>query len=329
VHNSSTALTLSLGLLLAVPGLAQTPTPFTQPQQQVDIGGRKINLYCSGAGATTVIFDSPSGEGGWSWFKVQPEVAKHTRACTWDRAGLGFSDPAARPNTSENAADDLHRALQAAGVKPPYLLVGNSLGGSNVQVYAYRHPEQVKGLVLVEPQSENLTARLNQASGGMIGQFYGMLKEQDQYCLQQAAQGFKAGSEEMANCVGDPAPLYGPELGATVQRQMLQKSYWQARADEFAALDTSDQQLHALRKPLGDLPLLVLTRSVSPYADPGKPQSAASKATEEENAKVHHELAALSSKGAERVVPQAGHVIQEEQPAAVTAAVLEVLGQIQ
>jgi len=319
-----------LGLVLAPSCFAQSgDTAYTQAQQRIDIGGRKLNLYCSGTGPTTVIFDSPSGEGGWSWFKVQPEVAKHTRACTYDRAGLGFSDPAQRPNTSENAADDLYKALQTAGIKPPYLLVGNSLGGSNVQVYTYHHPEQVKGLVLVEPESENVTARLDKASGGMIGQIYSMVKQQDQYCLQEAGNGFKNGSEAMQNCVGDPAEAYGPALGAAVRAQFMDKSYWQARADEFQAIDTSDQQLRALRKPFGDLPLLVLTRGLSPYADPSKPQSAANKATEDENAKIHQELAALSTKGKQRVVPQAAHVIQEDQPAAVTQAVLEVLGQIQ
>src|SRR3954463_16526505 len=74
---------------------------FAVPHQLIDIGGRKMNIYCSGKGATTVVFDSPSGDAGWSWFRVQPEVAKHTRACVYDRAGLGFSDPSKRPNTSE------------------------------------------------------------------------------------------------------------------------------------------------------------------------------------------------------------------------------------
>src|SRR5471032_840896 len=101
-------------------GLASAASPtdnaFAKPHTRVDIGGRKLNLYCSGSGATTVIFDGPAGDGGWGWFKVQPEVAKHTRACIYDLAGFGFSDPAARPNTSENAVEDLHKALSKAGV---------------------------------------------------------------------------------------------------------------------------------------------------------------------------------------------------------------------
>jgi pimeloyl-ACP methyl ester carboxylesterase len=308
--------------------IVSAETAFAKPQQRVDIGGRKLNLYCSGSGEITVVFDAPSGSGGWDWFKVQPEVAHHTRACTYDRAGLGFSDPALRPNTSVNAVDDLHKALLAARIKPPYLLVGNSLGGSNVQVYAYRYPEQVKGLVLVEPQSEDETARLNKVSDGKIKQLYTMFEQHDQYCLNEADKGFKTGSEAMANCVGNPAEFYGPVLGQQVQAMLMKKSYWRARADEFKAINTSDMQLRALRKPFGDLPLLVLTRSVSPYADPSKPQSALNKATEDENAKIHRELAALSTKGMQRVVAGASHTIQGDQPAAVTQAVLDILAQV-
>ena len=69
---------------------------FARPQQLVDIGGRRLNLHCSGSGPVTVVFDSPSGDAGWSWFKVQPKVAERTRACVYDRAGLGFSDPSPR-----------------------------------------------------------------------------------------------------------------------------------------------------------------------------------------------------------------------------------------
>jgi hypothetical protein len=104
--------------------------------------------------------------------------------------------------------------------------------------------------------------------------------------------------------------------------------YWRTRIDEYNAIGTSDEQLRALRKPFGDLPLLVLTRGVSPYAVPGKPQSALNKATEGENEKIHAEIAALSTRGKQRVVPGASHVIEAEQPGAVAQAVLEVLHQI-
>lgn len=326
--NISFMLSMSIPLSGHAEAASSTDAAFAKPQLRVDLGGRKLHLYCSGEGATTVVFDAPSGDGGWSWYKVQPEVAKHTRACVYDRAGLGFSDPAPRPNTSANAVDDLHGALAAAGIKPPYLLVGNSLGGGNAQVYAYRYPDQIKGLVLVEPQTENETARLDKVTAGKIKQVYAMVKQQDAYCLAAAKKGFKPGSEALNNCVGDTMAFYGPVLGKAVQTITMKPSYWRARVDEYNAIDASDDQLRALRKPFGDLPLLVLTRGVSPYATPGQPQSPMNKATEDENEKIHREIASLSSRGKQRVIPGASHVIQADQPDAVVQAVLDVLAQI-
>jgi pimeloyl-ACP methyl ester carboxylesterase len=325
-------LALAVGVspsLLAAPAAQRASRDaFAKPHQLVDIGGRKMNLYCSGQGATTVVFDAPSGDAGWNWFKVQPVVASHTRACVFDRAGLGFSDPARRPNTSENVAEDLHKLLAAAGVKPPYLMVGNSLGGANVQVFAYRYPAEVKGLVLVEPQHEDETSRLDTASQGNLKKIYAMVAEQNNYCLAAARKGLKPGSEEQVNCIGNPADNYGPALGAAVRSATSRPAYWRTAIDEWDAIKVSDEQLRKLRRPFGDLPVVVLTRGVSPYAVPGKPQSALNKAMEDENLAIHKEIAALSTRGKQRVVPGAGHVIHADKPQAVVDAVLEVLDEV-
>lgn len=311
---------------LAAPASVQlTGEAFARPQQLVDVGGRKMNMACSGQGATTVVFDAPSGEAGWNWFQVQPAVAQHTRACVFDRAGFGFSDPAARPNTSENVAQDLHRLLAGAGIKPPYILVGNSLGGANMQVYAYRYPAEVKGLVLVEPQHEDLTSRTDKASQGNVNKMHAMVTGQYAYCLAAAGKGFAPGGEERANCIGTPADVYGPALGAAVSAATTKPAYWRAVVDEWNAIGVSDEQLRKLRRPFGELPVIVLTRGVSPFAVPGQPQSALNKAVEDENLAIHRETAALSTRGRQRVVPGAGHVIQADQPQAVVDAVLEVL----
>ncbi|QJE02771.1 alpha/beta hydrolase [Massilia forsythiae] len=316
-------------LAMAAPVSSSTSSgAFARPHQLVDIGGRKMNLYCSGQGATTVVFDAPSGEAGWNWFKVQPAVARRTRACVFDRAGLGFSDSAGRPNTAENVAQDLHKLLAGADVRPPYVLVGNSLGGANVQVYAYRYPTEVKGLVLVEPQHEDETSRLDKASRGNLKKVYAMVAQQNDYCLAAAVKGFRAGSEEWNNCIGNPAQSYGPALGAAVTAATTRAAYWRVNADEWHAIPDSDGQLRKLRRPFGDLPVIVLTRGVSPYAVPGKPQSALNKAMEDENAAIHKETAALSTRGKQRVVADAGHVIHADKPQAVVDAVLEVVGQV-
>lgn len=314
--------------LLATPAAQwATAKPFSRPHQLIDIGGRKMNLYCSGQGTTTVVFDAPAGEAGWNWFRVQPAVALHTRACVFDRAGLGFSDAADRPNTSENVVEDLHKLLAGAGIRPPYVMVGNSLGGANVQVYTYRYPSEVKGLVLVEPQHEDETSRLDKASQGNLKKIYAMVEEQNNYCLEAAQKGIKPNSPEQMNCVGNPEATYGPTLGAVVRAATTKASYWHATVDESNAMTVSDEQLRRLRRPFGDLPIVVLTRGVSPYAVPGQPQSAVNKAMEDENAAIQKEIAALSTRGKQRVVLGAGHVIHAEKPEAVIDAILDVLNQ--
>lgn len=116
-------------MLLALSAGWAAANEFAVPHQLIDVGGgRKMNLYCSGSGAPVVVFDGPAGDAGWAWYQVQPAVARHTRACIFDRAGFGFSDPATRPNTVENVVEDLHKLLTAAGEKGPYIMVGNSLG---------------------------------------------------------------------------------------------------------------------------------------------------------------------------------------------------------
>ncbi|ELX09538.1 alpha/beta hydrolase fold protein [Janthinobacterium sp. HH01] len=303
---------------------------FAKPQQLIDVGGRKMNLHCSGAGATTVLFDSPSGDAGWAWFKVQPQVAQHTRACVFDRAGFGFSDAANRPNTSENVVEDLHKLLAGAGIKPPYILVGNSLGGANVQVYAYRYPDEVKGLVLVEAQHEDETARLDKVTDGKIKQIYSMVEQQNQYCLAAASKGkgIAARSEQQKNCIGDPATFFGQSLGTAVLANERKPLYWRTMVAERNAFKDSDDQLRALRRPFGDLPLVVLTRGISPYAVPNQPQSALNKAMEDENVAIQKQMAALSTHGTQRIVAGAGHGIQADKPEAVIEAVLEVLKQV-
>lgn len=318
---------LALAACCSAPAMAATDVgaAFARPQQLVDIGGRRLNLHCSGSGPVTVVFDAYSGGPAWTWFEVQPEVARRTRACVYDRAGLGFSDPSPRPGNSANAVDDLHRLLGAAGIAPPYVMVGNSYGGGNVQLYAYRHPAEVKGLVLVEPQHEDETARLVKASGGKLQQLYDFMGQRDQACAAQAEKGFVPGSELWNNCVGPLRPGMGRSLGAVVLAAQGSAAYWRADLSEGANMDTSNAQLRAARAPFGDLPLIVLSRGLPQYAVPGRPQSPSNKAMEDENVAIHKEMAALSTRGSHRIVPGSLHLIQDTRPQAVVKAVNEVL----
>jgi pimeloyl-ACP methyl ester carboxylesterase len=301
--------------------------PFAKAQRLVDIGGRRLNLYCSGDGPVTVVFSAASGDAGWSWYQVQPEVAKRTRACVYDRAGQGFSDPSPLPPTFGNTVDDLHALLGKAGVKPPYVMVGVSYGGAVAQMYAWRHPAEVKGLVLVEPHHEDETDRLDKAAQGKLKQVYAMQDQMQQQCVAESRKGFTPGSEMFQNCTGGIQPAYGPQLAAARLSVETSARYWQATAAEGNLDDGANFELKSARRSFGDLPLIVLTRGVSPYAVPGRPQSALNKAMEDENRAMHRELAAQSTRGSERVVEGAGHVIQQTRPEAVVKAVLEVVEQ--
>ena len=106
------------------------------PGELVDVGGHKMHIYCAGQGSPPVILDSGQGDSYISWRKVQPEIAKFVSVCSYDRAGLGYSEPSPRPSTSRVFAEELHELLNAAGVAPPYILVGHSFGGFNVRLFA-------------------------------------------------------------------------------------------------------------------------------------------------------------------------------------------------
>jgi pimeloyl-ACP methyl ester carboxylesterase len=301
---------------------------FTRPQQLVDIGERRLHLYCSGSGPVTVVFDAHSGGAGSSWYAVQPHVARKTRACVYDRAGMGFSDFAVRPYTSGHAVEDLHRLLGAAKIAPPYLLVGSSYGGANAQLYAYSHPGEVAGMVLVEPQHEDEIARQDKITGGKLREMLLMVEEMNRACLDQSEKGFVAGSELWQHCLGGDDPSRSKALAASELALRKKPQYWLAKIAEETGFEASGGQLRAARKPFGDMPLIVLSRTVSPYAIPGKPASAKNRAVEAENQAILGEIAALSSRGQLRKVPGAGHIVHETKPLAVVKAIEEVLAQV-
>jgi pimeloyl-ACP methyl ester carboxylesterase len=147
---------LLLAALHATPAPTVNSEPYTHAQSRVDIGdGRHMNLYCIGNGSPTVIFDSGLGVGSGTlpWNHVQPYVAQFTRACAYDRAGYGFSDPGPLPRTSDAVVSDLHALLARAGIRPPYVLVAHSIAGLYEPLFADRYPAEVAGMVLVDPSA--------------------------------------------------------------------------------------------------------------------------------------------------------------------------------
>jgi len=139
-------LAVTLGLVVAVLAFSDV--------QKVDVGGRKLRVQIEGQareGQPTVVFVSGLGEGVEAWKLVQPQVAPFARSISYDRAGLGQSDPDDARPTHQHAMAQLHTLLQNAGIKPPYVLVGHSIGGPLIRMYAGLYPGEVAGLVYVDP----------------------------------------------------------------------------------------------------------------------------------------------------------------------------------
>ena len=301
---------------------------YASAQRLVDIDhGRRLNLYCIGEGTPTVVFDA--GLANWSqiWGLVQPAVAKRTRACAYDRAGLGFSDPATRPGTSANIADDLHRLLHAASIAPPYLLVGHSYGGMNVRLYADYYRDEVAGLVLDDPSHEDyrltwLTQYPEPGAAKALLDERAQAERDAKICIDGAKAGFVPGTELYLRCVSTGINVrYSPAINVVYFRLQQEPSFLQARLWEDAAFDLdSPEQLRMARRSYGDLPLIVLTRAMSDGAD-GAPIDGAGWL----HLGMHEDLASLSTRGVQRTIPHSSHDIHMDQPQAVIDAILEVL----
>ena len=138
---------------------------YPPPGRLVDVGGYRLHIYCTGSGRPTVVLDAlfPGTVSNWAW--VQPRIARTTRVCAYDRAGLGRSDCGPTPRDARQHARELQALLTRAQIPGPYVLVGHSLGGLSVRVFAAEHPSEVAGMALVEASDPDAWARLGQPEG--------------------------------------------------------------------------------------------------------------------------------------------------------------------
>jgi pimeloyl-ACP methyl ester carboxylesterase len=141
--------------------MTNIPTP---PGQLVDVGGYRLHIQSQGRGSPAVVLDSGLGGNSILWTNTLLAVAKYTQACAFDRAGYAWSEPAPPdvPRTSRQIVEELRILLTQAGLQPPYVLAGHSSGGINMLVYAYQHPDEVAGLVLVDPSHPEMFERMPQ-----------------------------------------------------------------------------------------------------------------------------------------------------------------------
>ncbi len=154
-------------LLLAGSGLAYQSVSEAKDKRQVpplgqmvDVGGYRLHLVCTGQGSPAVVLESGLGGPALQWALVQGRLEKTRKVCSYDRAGLGWSDVGPAPRTSQQMVNELHTLLHNAGVQGPYVLVGHSLGGFNVRLFAHEYPGETAGLVLVASGNENDNARM-------------------------------------------------------------------------------------------------------------------------------------------------------------------------
>jgi pimeloyl-ACP methyl ester carboxylesterase len=302
---------------------------YAVPTRLVDIGGRRLNLICLGSGKPTVVLETQLGEAAWNWAPVHSELAKHVRACVYDRAGLGFSDPSGRPGTSANAAEDLAELLRRAQEQPPYLLVGASYGSLIVRYFAAKHSKDVAGLVLVDGHHEDDFTRINQLSAGKYALMMESMEQSYRQCVAASLKQITPGSAEYNACVGPPPAFANRSITAAHLAQLLSSKYWISSLSEWENLNrVSSDQIRALQGGLRNVPILALIRTISPFDTPGKPASTLSKAVERENTLMQEETARLSNSGATRIVPGAGHTIHLDKPAAVVKAVLDTAAQV-
>lgn len=336
----------ALAAIITLPSSARTGDlapelghDYARAHEAIDVGGHRLNLFCMGSGPRTVLFDA--GGSDWSdvWALVQPAIATQARACAYDRAGLGHSDPAPLPRTPVEIAQDLHALVAAAKLQTPLVVVGHSLGGFNVKLYAALYPDEVAGLVLVDPSEERTPERaramLRKRFGASIAArseladltLFAWLTERYTRCAATAAEApLEAASPMYRRCTDPVRRPLGPEIAAARVQIQVTAAYQQAQASEILnsvyAGERADAVYRDLFRPgaLGRKPMIVLTHGLY---DPRDPLDAAGQAA---GVALHEETARLSRSGKHRVVPATTHYIQLDAPDAVTRAITEVLG---
>jgi len=317
---------------------------YLHPQRLEDIGGRRLNMLCTGNGSPTVILEAGLLADLSAWRRVQPAIARHTRVCSYDRAGLGFSDPAAPPRDASAIVRDLHALLRTAGIAPPYVLVGWSSGGLYTRLYQYRFPSEVVGLVEIDPDSEFvgladyamiITTVMKKPRRWFDEQVRDWYKQYDNCAINVARgtcalfPGGLAAYERKIRAAG--CPKTSPTACALAEvrgKHLARASFWKDEALELEATDKSAAEVRATQRPYGNLPLIVLTDSEEGDVDNSGPVTvAAQRADWVAKDKAQERITDLSTVGAHFVVDGSPHAIQLLYPTAVISAVDEVIDQ--
>ncbi|MCL4248007.1 MAG: alpha/beta hydrolase [Anaerolineae bacterium] len=288
---------------IMAPGDAERYPPIGQ---MVDVGGHRLHIYCEGEGSPTVILEGGAGVAALSWYLTQPLIAEHTRVCAYDRAGLGWSELGTPPYTPESTARDLHTLLGNAGIEPPYVLVGHSVGGKHIRMFTELYPDEVVGLVFEDARHESADPVRTQAEyeadsaayeSGL--NFYRVLRDLGVVRLFAVPL-----SRSMA-----PSMNYLPD--DVVYRLALFEVEEDTLQSKIDTHDILSNDLLSNARPLGDLPLVVLTSTQGLEMQEGWDAA-------------QQNLVALST-NSQWIVVDSRHDIHIDQPQQVADAVMSVI----
>jgi pimeloyl-ACP methyl ester carboxylesterase len=301
------SLALVLGLLLA--GYIYEPLAeasdekmYPPPGQLVDVGGYRLHINCTGTGSPTVVIDAGWGDWSTAWGFVQPAVAKATRVCTYDRAGMGWSEAGPLPRDAAQYVTELHTLLHNAGIPGPYVMVGHSLGGLPVRVFVHDYASDIAGVVLID---------------SMTPQQFTSAPTEDQSPSDSPSQPLSLPAAlarfGVVRLLAKPlglAPVTVPDEQAYYAR-LVRPQNVQAYLNEGQGLPAAGAEAAAV-KTFGDLPLIVLTaqRNTTPGWQARQT-----------------ELLQLSS-NSRQLFADSGHNIHFEAPEAAVAAIVQMVEQI-
>ena len=290
---------------------------YPAPGQLVDIGGYKLHINCIGQGSPTVILEAGQGDYSLIWAYVQPEVAKTNRVCSYDRAGYGWSEPSSNPRTANVEMEELHTLLVNANVLGPYVLVGHSLGGMLMRVYAHNYPDEVVGMVLVDSYHEERPIRnpeVTTLTQEMAGQFR-------TFALLSSA-GIMALAPQSIPNRGLPEDAY-----AQYQAITATTAYFETFNVEIFATPASAAEARALHmNSFDNMPLIVISPGqwdvIASFSDAENQQLWTAFQAQQS------ELVALSSVSKQIIAEQSGHDIQLDQPDIVINAIREIVEEV-
>lgn len=240
-----------------------------RPGTLISVGTHRLNFYCMGSGSPTVVFEGGFGDWSPAFAGLQQRVATFTRACTYDRAGFGFSEVGPMPRSADRLAEELHTALHNGGIEGPYLLVGLAFGSVPIRAFADRWMPEVSGLVLINGDAPDLE------SPEMTDFWQRLIARQSpqmRLCREWVAAGkpmpiTPPPEYPHLNCYsrvfeGLPDPHYSPELNAVLERDMTLTPLWDTLISEVAEVPQGTAYLKEHRTSFGARPVRVITANL-------------------------------------------------------------------